>query len=236
MEVTRDHVDRWFELNLNTKHRTIFMGSISQDWDGNESGVDSKMAEFFIKGMAILEESRKPITIIMNNPGGDWYHGMAIYDAIKYSSCDCTIKVFGHAMSMGSIILQAAQKRIMMPSSKFMIHYGYAGSDNHARTVERWSDESKVLNISMEDVYIERMFEKEAIEGEGYLEKTIINILERLNMFEHPSYKKIKKLKIKNEEDLRMVLRDHLLNFDTILNAEETVSLGLADEVYDKTK
>ena len=125
--MTRD-LDKWFDLNVDTDTRTIYMGSAGYTYDEGETGVDHFMAEYLIKGMHSLEsKNKKPILIIMNNPGGDWYHGMAIYDAIKSSPCECTIKVYGHAMSMGSIILQAADNRIMMPNSRFMIHYGYDG-------------------------------------------------------------------------------------------------------------
>ena len=232
----RDYVDRWFQLNLNVKSRTIFMGSVVQDYDGHEGGVDNYMAEFFIKGMNILEEKPDPVMIIMNNPGGDWNHGMAIYDAIKYSRCECSIKVYGHAMSMGSIILQASDKRIMMPSSKFMVHYGYASFNNHAKVVDKWVDENKWNDIDMENIYIEKMMIKEAKEGEGYLEKTINSILVRQNQFDHPQYKKQKDVSINDEEDLRVVMKEKMLVLDTILTAEETVSLGLADEVFDVNK
>ena len=79
----------WFDCNLDLFTRTIYMGSLSRDYDIGESGVDNFMAEYFIKGMHTLEtrNSGKEINIIMNNPGGDWYHGMAIYDSIKNSSC-----------------------------------------------------------------------------------------------------------------------------------------------------
>jgi len=67
-----------------------------------ESGTDAKMAESLIKNLVILENiNKEPITIIMNNIGGDVYHGIAIYDAIKACESRVTIKVFGSAQSMG---------------------------------------------------------------------------------------------------------------------------------------
>ena len=88
--INKETLDRWFDYNVDVESRTIYMGSIQSDMDF-ESGVNSSMAEYFIKGIHMLEsKSVDSIIIIMNNPGGDWYHGMAIYDAIKMSKCHCT--------------------------------------------------------------------------------------------------------------------------------------------------
>ena len=232
----RENIDRWFENNLDVDNRTLFMGSIKSTSDDYESGVDNFMAEYFIKGMHVLEHKNKnPIIIIMNNPGGDYLHGLAIYDAIKYSSCHCTIKVYGHAMSMGSLILQAADTRIMMPNSKFMIHYGYDGRNDHVKTVEKWTDEGKRLSYEMENLYLDVMLEVEEKEGHGYLAKHLSDIMTRQNALGYPpptpkNYSFSKVLKNKREE-IRIILKE-MLNFDTILNAEEAVALGFADEIF----
>jgi len=232
----RENIDRWFENNLDVDNRTLFMGSIKSTSDDYESGVDNFMAEYFIKGMHVLEHKNKnPIIIIMNNPGGDYLHGLAIYDAIKYSSCHCTIKVYGHAMSMGSLILQAADTRIMMPNSKFMIHYGYDGRNDHVKTVEKWTDEGKRLSYEMENLYLDVMLEREEKMGHGYLAKTLSNIMTRHHSLDYPTplpknYSFSKVLKNKREE-IRIILKE-MLNFDTILNAEEAVALGFADEIF----
>jgi ATP-dependent protease ClpP protease subunit len=232
-----DFIWNWFDHNLDLDTRTIYMGSISKDWDDYETGVDNFMAEYFIKGMHLLETKNQgeEINIIMNNPGGDWYHGMAIFDAIKNSTCYCNIKVYGHAMSMGSIILQAADNRVMMPNSRFMIHYGYNGSSGHTKIFERWADEGKRLNYQMENIYLDSVLDKEEKEGSGYIAKVLTSIVTKQRSLEipHPgeiSYKFSKSSSTKREE-IRAVLRE-LLNFDTILTAEETVQLGFADSIY----
>jgi len=228
--------DKWFDNNVDFTNRTVYIGSVNNN-DGQESGVDAFMAESTIKAMHILEsKNSEPIVILMNNPGGDFFHGLAIYDAIKTSKCHCTIKVYGHAMSMGSVILQAADRRIMMPNSRFMIHFGYDSQDNHTKTVEKWIDESKRLAYLMENIYLDVMLEKEEKIGDGHLAKTLGEIMTKQKAFEHPPltkpivYSFSKKPEIKREH-IRVVLKE-MLNFDTILTAEETVNLGFADEVY----
>lgn len=236
MSPIKETWDKWFDNNIDIPGRTIYIGSIDNN-DGLESGVDAFMAESVIKAMYVLEcKNSEPITILMNNPGGDVFHGLAIYDAIKTAKSHCTIKVYGHAMSMGSIILQAADTRTMMPNSKFMIHYGYDRQDNHSKTVMKWTDESKRLAYFMENIYLDVMLEKEEKMGHGYLAKTLGEIMTRQYALGYPPpsqpkiYSFSKKLETKREE-LRKVVQE-MLDFDTILTAEETVALGFADEVY----
>lgn len=237
---TRDHIDRWFELNLDTKTRTIFLGSMYTDWDGRESGVDFSMAEYFIKGMFTLESmsNKKPIKVIMNNPGGDWYHGMAIFDAIKCSPCPVEIRVFGHAMSMGSIILQASRKRVVMPNGMIMIHYGYDGGDNHSKTIHKWSDQGKRLNEHMENIYIERIMERDEQVGSDHMEELFTNLCEKQRELDLKSKKRtVPKCDFSGShedkwEKYRVVI-EWLCDFDTFITAEEAVGIGLADEIYE---
>lgn len=162
-----DDIDKFFDYDLSIPTRTIFMGSVFTDSEGGESGTDAFMAERMIKALHIMEndgaaasDGDKPITIIMNNIGGDEYHGQAIFDAIRHCKNHVDIKVFGHAMSMGSIILQAADRRIMSANSKQMIHYGTWGWDGHAPTGHKWAEEFAKLDRWMEDLYLAKIREK----------------------------------------------------------------------------
>jgi ATP-dependent Clp protease, protease subunit len=158
--VNRDDIDKFHDYNLYIPTRTIYMGSESVD-DSGESGCDSAMAERFVKNIHILDAiSNEPITVIMNNIGGDEYHGFAMYDAIKLCKSKVIVKVMGHAMSMGSIILQAADERLMAPTSRQMIHYGTWAFEGHARTAHKWSEEGKKIDRWMESMYLKKIQEK----------------------------------------------------------------------------
>ena len=222
--LTKESIDKWFNHNIDVENRVLYMGSVDRTSE-YESGVDHLMAESFIKGLHVLESKNdNEITIIMNNPGGEWYHGMAIYDAIQNARCHCTIKVYGYAMSMGSIILQAADNRILMPNSRFMIHYGGTSFDDASLPlIEKWVNEERRINYDMEEIYLKAMLDKEEKEGHGYLAKTLSSILDSPKTFSRKAETK--------KEELRSVLKE-MLNFDTILTAEETVDLGFVDEIY----
>lgn len=161
--LNKESIDRFYDYDIYPETRTLYMGSVS-DNDGDESGTDYAMAERVIKGLHILDNSApagdKPITIIMNNLGGDPVHGMGIYDAIKACKNHVTIKVFGHAMSMGSIILQSADRRVMSPNARMMIHYGNMSVSGHAKIVYSSVEENKKMDQVMLDIYLEKIRQK----------------------------------------------------------------------------
>src|SRR5690348_4624772 len=123
-KLSKDHIDKFYDYDIDIDSRTIYVGSCGSDENG-DSGVDFLMAERLLKALHLFEYSApdgsKPITIITNNPGGNWYHGMAMYDAIKNCKNHVTIHGYGYNMSMGSIIPQAADKFLLAPNAKFMI-------------------------------------------------------------------------------------------------------------------
>lgn len=234
-KLQKDNIDRFFDYDINIDSRTIYVGSASAD-DG-DSGVDCIMAERLLKAIHLLEHAApngdKPITIITNNPGGDYLHGMAIYDAISTCESYVIIKGYGYAMSMGSIILQAADERIIAPNAKFMIHYGYESLSNHSKIFLKWAKEGQIVNRDMEEIYLTKMLQKDAKDSEAF-EKALEIVLNKQN--EGEVYQKTKiKVKLakelpKRKEDLRIYL-ESMLNFDTILNATDTVALGFADSI-----
>lgn len=156
--INRDDVDKFHDYGIYMPKRTIYMGSVDVSVEHGESGTDSAMAEYMIKNLMILEGmSDEPIIIVMNNLGGDFNHGMAIYDAIKNSPNHITIKALGHAMSMGSIILQAADVRVMSPNAVQMIHYGTWSFDGHGLTGQKIAKENERLDRWMEKMYLEKI-------------------------------------------------------------------------------
>lgn len=161
--LNRDDIDKFHDFGIYVPTRTIYMGSehVSEPDDFAESGCDAFMAERVVKNLHILDTiAEEQITIIMNNIGGDEYHCFAIFDAIKACRSHITIKVVGHAMSAGSIILQAADERIMTPTSRQMIHYGTWGIHDHAKTTQKWAEEGKKIDKWMEQMYLQRIKEK----------------------------------------------------------------------------
>jgi ATP-dependent Clp protease, protease subunit len=170
---TKDDLDKFYDYDIDVPHRTIYLGSDVDD-DGLDHGVNAAMAERIIKALHLLDQKQEPITILMNNPGGDWYHGMAIYDAIKGCQSEVTIKATGYVMSMGAVIFQAADHRLMTPNAKLMIHYGTAGShETHSKIFQKWAKEYEKVDQQQEDLLLEKIREKHPTFKREELEKLL---------------------------------------------------------------
>jgi len=223
----KDDVDQFMDNHIYLPTRTIYMGSMGSSDDHGEHGTDYKMAETVIKTLHILDnqdspslKGEKPINIIMNNIGGDVYHGMAIFDAVSNCKNHITIRVYGYAMSMGSIILQAADNRIMTKNSRIMIHYGNFGMDSHNKIVYNWAEECKKVDTMMEDLFLEKMKGRK-ISIEKYLK-----LINKPNEIPAGNAKN-KKISIERKE------LQEMLNFDTIIDAETALELNLSDKIED---
>lgn len=150
----------WHERGLDLRSRVIYLGSETVDSE-QESGVDARLAERVVKNLHVLQrESAKHITLLINNFGGDDYHGLAIIDAIRTSRCEVVGVVRGVAMSMGSWILQACDHRVIGPSSTQMVHYGSWYHSGNVQDVERWIAEGRRVNGVFEHDYVERIRQK----------------------------------------------------------------------------
>ncbi len=154
---TKEDLDRYFDYNIFPPKRILYIGSHS-DLEGEESGVNYEMFECFLKGLTYLDSiADNPIIIHMNTAGGDWYHGMAMFRAIRACRSHVTIIAWGYACSMGSIILQAADTRIIVKDCVVMIHDGSDGMHGDTKSFEAWGKQSERIRKDMYRIYLERM-------------------------------------------------------------------------------
>ncbi len=88
--------------------------------------VNDESCNDLIKELLYMEaqDDSKPITLFINSPGGDVTSGLGLYNTIRLMKSPVTAVVTGIAASMGSILLLAcdADKRLMLPDSRIMIH------------------------------------------------------------------------------------------------------------------
>ncbi len=160
MAYIKEDIDRWFEYNYLPSKRMIYVGSHDPGIESGEgeSGTDCQMSEFFIKAITHLNLiSNKPIVVHMNNLGGSWDHGMAMYDVIRASTAHIYGICWGLAMSMGSIIIQACDTRIAAPHCTFMIHDGFEDLSGTCRSVEAWAKYVTKTRERMYEIYFSRM-------------------------------------------------------------------------------
>lgn len=143
-KLAKDDVDQFHEHGIHIPSRTLYLAETEQ-----EECIK------FTKNIHLLDTmTNAPIKVIMNNCGGDVIHGLAIYDAIKNCSSYVEMYVYGYVMSMGSVILQAADLRYMSDHSSMLLHWGEIEVSDHAKNVEAWMNYGKEIHESMIDIYL----------------------------------------------------------------------------------
>ncbi len=121
------------------KDRIIFIGT----------PIDDFVANAVIAQMLLLqmEDPKKDIQLYINSPGGSVTDGMAIYDTMRFLTCDVKTYCMGMAASMATVLVAAGTtgKRFALPHSRLMIHQptGRAGGQTAdisiaAREILRW--------------------------------------------------------------------------------------------------
>lgn len=150
---SKESTDRFIEHNIHIESRTIFLG------DNSEGEIDAGVANSFIKAMHLMIEAsnEKPIKLFINSFGGCWFSGMAIFDCIQACPVEVTAAIIGSAMSMGSIIVQAADVRLIYPNATMMVHDGYESRvGDTPQTFQNWAEFSKATASKMYAIYAER--------------------------------------------------------------------------------
>ncbi len=93
--------------------------------------VDSDMAVKVNRQLLALEraDSKAPVVLWIDSPGGAVYSGFAIYDTARFIGPRVVTVVAGMAWSMGSVIALCAEKedRVALPNSKLLIHQPLIG-------------------------------------------------------------------------------------------------------------
>lgn len=141
---------------IDLKNREIYLHSYICDSE-EEPGVDYRSAIIFEKNIRYLNTlSIEPIFIHMHLPGGMWSDCLGIYDAIKFSKSKTILLAYGSVESASSVILQAADIRLLMPNTNVLIHYGsFSINDEHSKAAAssvQWNEKEcdKMVEIFTE--------------------------------------------------------------------------------------
>jgi ATP-dependent Clp protease protease subunit len=96
--------------------------------------ITSESCGDIIKQIFCLEKenTKEPINIYINSPGGSVQDGLALYDVLTMISSPVYTYCIGQCASMGAIIFLAGVRRLMLPHSKIMIHDPAWGNHNVA--------------------------------------------------------------------------------------------------------
>lgn len=201
-------VSEMHHFDIDPQQRIVYLMGVEDhpDEEWPEPGIEYRTSNRFIRNINLLSsmDEEQPILVCMKSCGGDWCEGMAIYDAITAASNPVTILSYTHARSMTSIILQAANKRVLMPYSSFMFHEGTYGDYGTVKSVRSAFEFSKISNEQMLDIYVDVMKSAPNGKARNWSRKRIREwLIDQMNQ----------------KEEVYMV-------------AEEAVAWGFADEIF----
>ena len=181
----------------------------SDEADSEDNGINFKVAAKFLKRLHEAEQkSTDKIIAHTSTIGGEWADGMSIFDNISYSSLPVYMIGHGCLCSMGTIILQAASKRYLMPNCDIMVHFGDLTLSGHQVSVESGTKYYVKVKNQMIDIYTDR-----CIKGK---------------FFKDRSYSRAKtKAYIKRKLESSV---------DWYMSAQEAVDFGFADKVLTRTE
>lgn len=141
------------ELTCDGYHHTYyFSGQV------NKESVGKCMSELTY-WMRDSRHEGAPIEIIFNSPGGSVIDGMALYDYIRQCSNaghKITTSCIGYAASMGGILLQAGDHRVMGDQSYILIHEVSFGAGGKIGEVEDEVKFVKMIQSRVLDIFAAR--------------------------------------------------------------------------------
>jgi ATP-dependent protease ClpP protease subunit len=140
----------------------------------------------------------------MQSIGGSWGAGTSIYDAIASCKSYVTIVVYGQAESMSGIILQAADNRLMSPSSYFMTHFGSTDCSGDYQSSQNWAELDKYNLELMLNIFASKCVNGKFFQERGY------------NLSKTKSY-----------------IKRRMKDGDWYLNSHEAVQFGFVDGILD---
>jgi ATP-dependent Clp protease protease subunit len=114
--------------------------------------INHVSASRIIMQMLYLQSVKKDqdINLYINSPGGVVDDTLAIYDIMKFLSCDIATYCIGRAESGGAIVFMAGKKskRYILPNAKVMIHQPFGGVYGQTADIEIQAEEIlKTKNI-----------------------------------------------------------------------------------------
>ena len=115
--------------------------------------INSSSASSIIAQLLYLEadDSKAPIIIYINSPGGSIADGLAIYDIINNIKCPVSTVCVGMAASMAAFLLSSGTRgmRYCLPNSTVMIHQPLGGVQGQATDIEIVAKRILVLRDKM---------------------------------------------------------------------------------------
>lgn len=147
-----DALDRWdpeIKAAVEGAATISIYDRIGASWDGE--GVTVKRISAALRSIGA-----KDVVVHINSPGGDFFEGVAIYNALRQHPHNVTIKIMGLAASAASVIAMAGDEILMGDGTFLMIHNAWAVAIGNRHDMLEASEQLAPFDAAMADVYAAR--------------------------------------------------------------------------------
>src|SRR5579862_9728247 len=155
--------------------------------------INHVSASRLIMQMLYLQSVKKDtdINLYINSPGGVVDDTLAIYDIMRFLTCDVATYCIGRAESGGAVVFMAGRKgkRFILPNAKVMIHQPFGGvygqtADIQIQAEEILKTKNNLISVMAtctgqsiervrEDSERDRFFDAKRVVGEGLCDEVI---------------------------------------------------------------
>lgn len=125
------------------------MDYIGADMFGN--GVTSNRVTGALRAIG-----NQPVTVEINSPGGDFFEGLAIYNALREHTNSVTVKVLGMAASAAAIIAMAGDQILVARAGFLMIHNVMVLAYGNANEMRDIADSLDPFDAVLTDIFASR--------------------------------------------------------------------------------
>lgn len=126
----------------------------------DEIGFYGVTAKEFINDLGRIDS--KDILLTINSPGGSVIDALAIFNALRTSGKQITMRVLGIAASAASYILLAGHKVIMPENTFVMVHRPMAGAWGNEDALRDVADVLNKIGATLRSTYMQRTGRSEA--------------------------------------------------------------------------
>lgn len=166
-------IERWnagIMAAQQTPENTIsILDVIGEDfWTGG--GVTSKRVAAALRGIGDQE-----VFVDLNSPGGDFFEGVAIYNALRAHPHKVTVRILGLAASAASVIAMAGDEIQIGKAGFFMVHNAWVVAIGNRHDLAEAAKVMEPFDDAMATVYSDRAGVKKSKAAEWMDNETWFN-------------------------------------------------------------
>ena len=118
--------------------------------------INKELADSIVRQLLILdsEDSKAPIYMYIDSPGGDVDAGFAIFDMIRFVTAPVILIGMGLIASAATLVLLAVpkEKRFGLPNSRYLIHQPLGGMRGVATDIEIYAKDMEKIRAKLNKI------------------------------------------------------------------------------------